>query len=411
MQGTFLGGAREVGRLALVLESGDTRLLLDYGMAPSDPPQYPKPAPPVDALLVTHAHLDHAGMAPAIAQEQRVPVYATGPTLDAAEVLCRDALKVHRLEGYGSPYQDHAISELARESRPIAWDDPFTVGSLEVQGVNSGHIPGSTMFRVQGQRSLLFTGDLTTTETHLVPAAAPVGCDTLVMEATYSGREHPDRKVVERAFVDRVEATLEQGGTAIVPSFAVGRTQELLLILEDVDADIYLDGMGGRVGELFLRHPSFLKDHRRLARVLDRVRRVRGARERRRASDPGNVVVTTSGMLDGGPVLTHLQRIADDPDSAVLLTGYQVEGTNGRRLLADGNVAINGRSVKIEGHVERFDFSGHAGHDELVRFADGCQPERIVLMHSEEPEPLIKDLESVARTVSAPYIGEPVQFT
>jgi putative mRNA 3-end processing factor len=409
MQGTFLGGAGEVGRLGLVLGAGSSRLLLDYGLAPEDPPQYPKPAPPVAGALVTHAHLDHAGMMPAIVHEYSAPIYGSGCTLDTAELLCQDCLKVHRIEGYGTPYKDFAIDQMAADARPIRMRSPFEIEGWEVQAENAGHIPGSCMYRLQsGGDSILFTGDINTTETQLVDPAEPIACDTLIMEGTYAGEEHEPRHQTESEFKQAVRATVERGGTCIIPAFAVGRTQEVLLVLDEMDIDnpVYLDGMGSRVTELFLRHPFFLKDADRLERVFDQVNRIRGDRMRRQATEPGNIVVTTSGMVEGGPVISHLKRTYDDPSNSVLLTGYQVEGTGGRRLVEENRVDLDGEVVDVNAQVDDFDFSGHAGHSDLVEFAEGCRPETIVLCHSDEPELLVDELESVAERVIAPHTGE-----
>ncbi len=406
MQATFLGGAREVGRLGFVLSSGGSSLLLDYGLAPEDPPLYPKPAPRVDAALLTHAHLDHSGMMPVIAHEHNAPVYGTATTLETADLLCKDCLKVHRLEGYGDPYPEFAIDQLQASARRIRWGSPFDVGSWHVQAEDSGHIPGSSMYRVQGPSSLLFTGDLNVPPTRLVNGANPVGADTLVLEGTYAGREHEPRESIERAFLSRVRETVEAGGVCVVPAFAVGRTQELLMVLEEVDAPVYVDGMGTRVTEIFLKHPESLRDAKALKKAYDAAERVKGHGHRKNVCKPGRVIVTTSGMLEGGPVISYLKGMHDDPKSSVLLTGYQVEGTGGHELLKTGRIPLDERVVTVNAHVEKFDFSGHAGHSDLVSFAEGVSPETVVVCHTDTPEPLVEDLESVASRVLAPAPGD-----
>lgn len=406
MQATFLGGAREVGRLGLVLSNGPSRLLLDYGLAPEDPPRYPKPAPRVDAALVTHAHLDHAGMMPVIAHEHNTPVYGTATTLETADLLCKDCLKVHRLEGYGAPYAGFAIDQLQASARRIRWGSPFDVEDWRVQAEDSGHIPGSSIYRVQGPSSVLFTGDLNVPDTRLVNGARPLGADTLVIEGTYAGREHEPREAIEEAFLSRVRETTERGGVCVVPAFAVGRTQELLMVLEEVDAPVFVDGMGARVTEIFLKHPEVLRDGDALKRAFRAAERVKGHGHRKNVCKPGRVIVTTSGMLEGGPVISYLKWMHDDPKSSVLLTGYQVEGTGGHGLLASGHIDLDGRMAAVNAHVERFDFSGHAGHSELVGFAEDVGPDTIVVCHTDTPEPLVEDLESVAERVLAPAPGE-----
>ena len=408
MRLTFLGGAREVGRLGCVVEHDGTRLLVDYGLAPSDPPKYPAPAPPVDGVFLTHAHLDHAGMMPALAHEHGASPQATPPTIAVSQVLAADALNVHAARGYPQPYSDQAPRAFAEQARPLSYQRPVRVNTLEVTGWSAGHIPGSTMYSVSGERTLVFTGDLNTAPTRLVDGARPAPCHTLVMESTYAGRTHPERGATERAFLETVRSVVERGGTVVVPAFAVGRTQEVLLVLAtDAQLPIYLDGLGARVTDLFLRHPQYLRSAAALKRALSRAKVVRSRAERQQAARAGNVILTTSGMLEGGPVLQYLDELGSDPKNAFLLTGYQVEGTNGRLLLEERSVRIGERVLRVEAQVGQYDFSAHADHDALLRFAEACTPESVVLMHSDDPTPLAREIESFAR-VHVPKNAEPV---
>jgi putative mRNA 3-end processing factor len=399
----FLGGASEVGRLGMVLKKGPTSLLFDYGLLPRDPPQYPMPAPPVDGMFVSHAHLDHTGMIPWITRRQDVDVVLTPPTADVADLLLQDSLKIADAEGFDAPFDDQDLRTARRRFRTIDFGDNVDIGEFEVTAHPAGHIPGATMFEVNGTETTLFTGDLHTLTTDLVWGARPVKCDTLFIESTYAGRQHPERLKSEHAFLKKIEQVVNRGGLALVPSFAVGRTQDILLTLAKARHEVWLDGMGKKVNLIYVESPEYVRSVKKLRQAMHRVNVVRGPRDSELAMK-GEVIVTTSGMLDGGPVLRYLDAVREDPRSAVLLTGYQVEGTNGRRLVDEGVIDLYGVTVEIKCEWQKFDFSAHAGHDELLRFIDGCDPQRVVLMHGENRQILADALDG--REVQLPQEGK-----
>jgi putative mRNA 3-end processing factor len=403
MEYQFLGGATEVGRLGMVLRSGPTSTLFDYGLLPRDPPQYPIPAPPVDRMFVSHAHLDHTGMIPWITRRQDVDVVLTPPTAEVAELLLQDSLKIADAEGYDSPFDDGDLRMARHRFRTVDFGDNVDMGDLEVTAQPAGHIPGATMYEVNGNQTILFTGDLHTLTTDLVWGARPVKCDTLIMESTYAGRQHPERIKSEYAFLKKVEHVVNRGGLALVPSFAVGRTQDIILTLAKARHEVWLDGMGKKVNSIYVNRPEYIRSARKLRQAINRVHVVDGPRSRELALK-GDVIVCTSGMLDGGPVLHYLDAVREDPKCAILLTGYQVEGTNGRRLVDTGSVDLWGVNVDVKIEWQKFDFSAHAGHDELVRFVEACDPERVVLMHGDQRELLAEALEG--REVMLPKEGE-----
>ena len=399
----FLGGASEVGRLGMVLKRGPTSMLFDYGLLPRDPPLYPIPAPPVDAMFVSHSHLDHSGMIPWVTRREDIDVVMTPPTADVVDLLLADSLKIADAEGYDAPFDDRDLKAARRHYRTIDFADNVDVGELEVTAHPAGHIPGATMYEVNGTETLLFTGDLHTLTTDLVWGAKPVKCDTLVIESTYAGRQHPERLKSEHAFLRKIEQVVNRGGLALIPSFAVGRTQDVILTLAKSRFEVWLDGMGKKVNQIYLEHPEYLRSVKRLRQAIHRVKEVHSRHGAGLALD-GEAIVTTSGMLDGGPVLRYIERIREDPKSAILLTGYQVEGTNGRRLVEEGVIDMYGVTVDIKCEWQKFDFSAHAGHDDLVRFIEGCDPQRVVLMHGENREILAEALEG--REVLLPMEGK-----
>jgi len=392
MEIQFLGGATEVGRLGMLLRQGPEMALFDYGMLPQDPPKYPMKAPPVDRIYVSHAHLDHSGMVPWMCGRHETEVVLTPPTADVADLLQGDSLKVAALEGFESPYDRSDIEATRRSSKVLNFGDTVEMNSMEVALHSAGHIPGATMFEVNGNQTILFTGDLHTLTTDLVWGAKPVPCDTLIIEATYAGRNHPDRLKTEHEFLEKIRQVNNRGGIAIVPAFAVGRTQDILLTLLKGKFDVWVDGMGKTVNRIYLDSPEYLRSAKKLKQALGKVRVVRTERGRGEAQE-GDVIVTTSGMMDGGPVLRYVDAIRDDPRSAILLTGFQVEGTNGRRLMDEGTLEIQGATIRPKCEWQKFDFSAHAGHDDLVRFVEACDPRRVVLMHGDNREALAQALE------------------
>jgi len=405
IDGTFLGGGHEVGRLGILLNCEGSRLLFDYGMTATDPPLYPSPCPPIDLLFLTHSHLDHCGMIPWLTARYDIEIHCTSVTADIAMLLIEDSIKIGEAEGYPQPYDKKDAKIASRKFDMISFGQSIDAGSVRVKAHTAGHIPGATMFELQGDRTALVTGDLHTLDTRLVAGARPVKCDYLIMESTYSGRNHPSRLKTEYSLLKKIEEVTKRGGTAVIPSFAVGRTQELMLLLKDSRYDFWLDGMGKTVNKIYMRHPEYIRSIKRLRQASNRTREVRNYHARQRAMK-GEVILTTSGMLDGGPVLSYVDAIRDDPRSAILLTGYQVEGSNGRKLLETGMMEFQGVSERVECEVRKYDFSAHAGHDELRAFAKACSPEKIVLMHGDEREILAGDLRTDGFEVLLPKNGE-----
>ncbi len=386
----FLGGASEVGRLGMVLQRDGHQLLFDYGITPSSPPKYPNPAPMIDLAFLTHAHVDHSGMIPWLAGEYDTEVRMTSVTAAFSEILARDSLKICGYEGYPKPFDRHDIKAAIRNVTPIRHRHTDYFYDLILRYHSAGHIPGSTMYEIQTDETFLFTGDLNTIDTHLMKGAEPVRCDTLMIEGTYAGRSHAPRCETERAFIEKVDEVIARGGQVIVPVFALGRTQEVLLMLDEAPYEIWVDGMGKLMTKIMLKHPWSVRDAKRLRKALKRVEQVRTPAGRKRASH-ADIILTTSGMLDGGPVLYYLEHLKDNPKNAVLLTGYQVEGTNGRKLVEEGYVDIDGERCEINAEVRFYDFSAHAGHTELCQFIRDCDPDRLVLYHSDDRSPLVEE--------------------
>jgi len=371
----FLGGCEEIGRSAILI---DEKIVLDYGLRPSDPPEIPVGKISPKSVIVSHAHLDHSGMVPSLmsSNDNSAPdVYLTSVTGDLTQLMSRDTIKVGRDQGFCF-FGVEDIKKMVAQTRYVDYGERIALNSsdygadYEFELFNAGHIPGSAAVHLKKESediSLLYTGDLKMGDTRLMESAALEeypSSDILLVESTYYGRNHQDRKEQEREFIDSIKETLNSGGSAIVPCFAVGRTQEVVMILHSYGLTPYVDGMGLSAFRTFKNHPRFLRDADELNNAFNDAVFV-NAKKRKKVLAQPSVVVTTAGMLNGGPVLYYLKKLYDDPKSKVLLTGYQIEGTNGRRLLEEGCVETNGEVVKVHTEVEQYDFSAHAGDTEL----------------------------------------------
>lgn len=402
----FLGGIEEVGRLAMVLETSDIKLLFEYGMSPGKPPTYPLPPPPIDLILLTHAHLDHSGMIPWLFSNTDQRILTTQLTGELSDLLQKDSINIAKSEGYAIPYCKFDVKEAKQSIIPIEPSQRRQIGDdYEIGFHSAGHIPGSVMFELIGDKKILFTGDFNVIDTRLVKGTKPVNCDILFLEGTYAGKNHPKkREEIEKDLLDKIDEIVKRGGVAILPAFSVSRSQELVMVLKNSGFDVWFDGMGKKVCKMFLKYQRHLRSAECLKKALNKVNLVHSDHGRKLALK-SEVIITSSGMMDGGPVLNYMNKLKNDPKSAVLLTGYQVEDSNARLLIDKGRLDFYGVREKIECEVTYFDFSAHAGHDELIEFAKKCCPEKIIPMHSDNREALIEPLKDIAE-VYTPSTGE-----
>lgn len=367
----FLGGCNEVGRSAILV---DDKIMLDYGLRPSTPPETPEGNGRVhpESVVVSHAHLDHSGMVPSLMSMGRdgtPDVYMTAVTSDLAQLLSRDTIKIGKDQGFFL-FGHEDLRKMNEHTHTLSYGERVALDGYELELFNAGHIPGSASAYLRKESediSLFYTGDIKMDATRLMECPSPEdfpAADILLIESTYYGREHRDRQELEREFIDSITETLNSGHNAIVPCFAVGRTQEVVMILHSYGLTPYVDGMGLGVFRTLRNHPSFVKNAKALNDAFGNAQFVNSKHRKKVFSEP-SVIVTTAGMLNGGPVLYYLKKIHEDPKSKVLLTGYQIEGTNGERLMDEGCVEIDGEIVKVNMQVEQYDFSAHAGDSEL----------------------------------------------
>lgn len=408
MKFNFLGGADIVGRMAMTVEGDGKRMLVEYGISPTKPPEYPLPVEgKIDHVFLTHSHLDHCGMIPAVCGRNKCELFTTPLTAEIAEFMMYDSLKIAKAEGYPIPYTVEEVEMTMRNVVPLSFGDTIELGDIDVSLHSAGHVPGATMFEFSADTSMLYSGDIHTEDQKLVLGARPLDCSTLFVEGTYAGRNHPSKEETINAFIAKIDEVIDRGGTVIIPCFAVGRTQEIMLLLKNLGYEMWVDGMGRSITDLFLDYPEYIRNAKSLKAAKRTFNEVRNNGTRARAAK-GQIIVTTGGMLDGGPVLSYLKKLRTNPKNAILLVGYQAEDTNGRMLMEERKISLDGEFVDVACEVQKFDFSAHAGHNQIVDFIKGCDPDNIVIMHSDNRELLLPDLGDY--NVILPKPGEPFEL-
>jgi putative mRNA 3-end processing factor len=394
----FRGGAREVGRSCIEIRSDSSKIILDCGVKLSeDNPEYPVLKKLyVDAVFVSHAHLDHTGSLPILSHMHiHSPIYATSMTKALTRELLKDSLKIGIEEDRELPFNRGDITRTLHSHKNVDYKKTYSKKDFKYTFFDAGHIPGSaSIYLDYKDNKILYTGDIKLSKTRLTKGMDLSFChneiDTLIIESTYGNRIHPDRNTLEKEFLDKVRETVERGGTAIIPAFAVDRSQEVILMLNSLDWDvpIYMDGLGVKITKIMLsQHPKYIRNHKKLKRALDNVYTVENEDRHyviKDLKENGGIVVSTAGMLNGGPVLKYILNFYNDSKSSLIFTGYQVKSTAGRILLETGKLPINETLVEPKFEVSFYEFSAHAGMDELMTVVNKVNPENLIIQHGED---------------------------
>ena len=423
---TFLGAAGTVTGSKFLLEGDDVRLMVDCGLYQGERRwrSLNWEAPPVDptsldAVALTHAHLDHCGYLPALVRAGFTgPVHATAGTAALAAVILRDSAHLQEEEAEGArrggwskhdpplPLYTVADADDALAAlRPVGADPVVCVGptgGATVRFVPAGHILGSSSVLVEiDGSSVLFSGDLGRPgHPVLLPRAHPPAARTVVVESTYGDRTHPEVDPEHRVMADAIRRTIRRGGSVVVPAFAVDRTEIVLLAIADLaesgaipDVPVWVDSPMALATLDIYRDPAHATEVRpeALARLqrLSGLRTAHSAEESMRLNTPGTpcIIVSASGMATGGRVVHHLRHLLPQARNTVLLTGYQAFGTRGRDLQEGAReLKMAGRYVPVRAEVVTLDeFSVHADADELLTWIGEMPqpPESVHVVHGE----------------------------
>jgi putative mRNA 3-end processing factor len=388
MKITMHGAGREVGRSCIEVQWHDRRILLDCGLKINpDQNEYPTPIDKpegIDAIFLSHAHLDHSGALPLVHHEGvNCPIFCTEVTKELTQLMLKDSWKIDRIEGRSMIYAKSSIREVLN-SMQLSQSGVYK--GIQYRLIPAGHIPGAVSVHLTYKgESLLYTGDISGAQTRLIHKHKPYPeVDVLITESTYGNRAHPDRSTVEKRFAEIVNQTIGRGGSVLVAVFAIARSQEMMLLLDQIapNCPIYLDGMSKATTKIFLRHQETLRN-RNLVKAVDRIDMVTSWESRKTITKKQGVFLATSGMLDGGPIVSYLKSLGQNKNNALILTGYQAEETNGRRLLSHGYVFLDGKPMDVTCPVYHLDFSAHADETILHDIINKTKPKFVITQHGE----------------------------
>ncbi|HDI07157.1 MAG TPA: beta-CASP ribonuclease aCPSF1 [Candidatus Bathyarchaeota archaeon] len=423
---TALGGALEVGRSAFLVQTRESKVLLDCGINPGavnpidmfprlDVPEFDIES--LDAVIISHSHLDHCGLVPYLYKYgYDGPVYCSAPTSNLMTLLQLDYLDVVSKQGAIAPYDQKDVRECVLHTIPLRYGMVTDIApDIRLTLHNAGHILGSSIIHLhigEGLHNIVYTGDYKYAKTTLLEAATTEfpRAETVITETTYGGPGDvmPSRIEAEETLTRVINETLENGGKVLIPVPAVGRAQEIMLIIDGnmrrgmmKEAPVYIEGMISEATAIHTAYPEYLAREVRRSILHGGVNPFQSeyftivehpsVREEIVEGEPC-IILATSGMLEGGPVIEYFKRLASDKKNTLIFVSYQIEGTLGRRIQrgleevstinSEGKIEI----VKVKLRVESIEgFSGHSDRKQIINYLTRIspRPERIITCHGE----------------------------
>lgn len=423
---TPLGGAQEVGRSAFLLQTRESSVLLDCGTNPGSSrpfeafPRFDIPTfelDSLDAVVISHAHLDHCGLVPFLYKYgYDGPVYCSAPTSNLMTLLQLDYLDVAGKQGVTPHYDQKDVRECVLHTNPLRYGVVTDIApDIRLTLHNAGHILGSSMVHLhvgEGLHNIVYTGDYKYGRTMLLEAATTEfpRAETVITESTYGGPDDlmPSRVEVEERMTSIVNETLERKGKVLIPVPAVGRAQEIMLVLDGYmrrglmkEAPVFIEGMISEATAIHTAFPEYLGREVRQSILHDGVNPFESdyftivehpnIRPEIIEGEPC-IILATSGMLEGGPIIEYFKNLADDERNTVIFVSYQIEGTLGRRVQKGLNevtmVNNDGRMdvTRVRLHVDSMEgFSGHSDRRQIINYITHLKPkpERVIVAHGE----------------------------
>jgi KH/beta-lactamase-domain protein len=424
---SYLGGGRQVGRSAILLQTPESRVLLDCGVdvaATTKETSYPHLEVPefkieeLDAVIVTHAHLDHSGLVPILFKYgYKGPVYCTLPTRDIMALLQLDLVKIMRSEGKEPIYTSEEIKEMVKHTICLDYDEVTDITpDVRLTLYNAGHILGSAMSHLHianGLHNIVYSSDMKFARTMLLEPAVTKfpRVETLMIEATYGGKENvmPPQKESDDELKKIIKETVARRGKILMPTLGSGRAQEVMVMVEKMIREnelekisVYIDGMVWDITAIHTAYPEFLSRnirkqifHKDQNPFLSEIfKRVGSQKERMQIIEEEGpcIIIATSGMLVGGPSVEYLKHLAENPKNSLVFTCYQGEGSLGRRIqrgerdiLMKTNVGGKPDMLQIKMEVHKIEITAHSDRRQLMSFVHRCEPrpKKVIINHGE----------------------------
>ena len=390
----FHGGAEQIGRSCIELITFEGRYLLDAGLWITDHgaefPSEIENLEEIDAILISHAHLDHTGALPLLEHNGlKCNVFSSKGNKEIIKLLLKDSYKISKLNHEHVIYNKYDIDDVMNMFIEINYKEENSIKDIKFSFHSAGHIPGSSSILIENNgKKLLYTGDVNFSNTRLLEGADLnfIEIDYLITEATYGNRNHPSREEQEKLFKETVVNTIDKNGIALISAFAVGRSQEILLILNDLDikVPIYLDGMSKQVTNLFKQNFDLIKDKEAYNNFLSKIKFIESHNDRKKIINESCIIISTSGMVNGGPIIYYLKELYNNENNSIILTGYQAEGTNGRNISEKKPVILDEEQYILKMQSYHFDFSAHSGLDELKEMILKLSPKKVIVQHGDK---------------------------
>ncbi|MBA2861347.1 MBL fold metallo-hydrolase [Methanococcus maripaludis] len=390
----FHGGCHQIGKSCVEINTKKSKILIDCGMDPSDNGLPDITDSDVDAVLVSHAHLDHCGAIPYFNFKK---IYCNPPTADLMYNVWKDTVSLSKT------YREEDIKKSMDVIKTVNYrEEKQVTPDIKMKMYDAGHILGSSSLYLDiDGKKLLYTGDINEIETRTLRAADTDfdEIDTIIIESTYGSPLDikPARKVLEKQLIDEISETIENGGKVIIPVFAVGRSQEIIVVINNYmksgalkEVPIYINGSLTHTTGMYMGYSDWLNPKIKNAienRINPFGNLIKGGDEA--FSKEPCIIISTSGMVQGGPVLQYLSLLKN-PRNKIILTGYQAEGTIGRSL-EEGATEVKPfkRAIPVNGKVVKIEFSAHADYNSLLRFMKKIpQPSKAIVMHGERYQAL-----------------------
>ena len=419
-----LGGVKQVGRSCFIVMTSESKIMLDCGINPGENnaiDAYPRidwfdfKLEDLDAIIISHAHIDHQGFLPTLFKYgYDGPVYCTEPTLPLMNLLQLDSVKISQNNGVYCPYEIRDINEIIKHCITLPYGKPTDISpDTTITLNNAGHIMGSATvhLNISGAHNILYSGDYKYAKTQLLDSAVSnyPRVETLITESTYGASSDlmPDQRVVYNSFTENINKTLTNGGKVLIPVPAVGRAQEIMLVLDKemkegrlIEAPIYIEGMISEASAIHMSYAHYLGQEvrRSVSQGINPFQSeyftvVNGWGKRDEVLNDQNpaIIMATSGMLEGGPSVEYFKEIATKENNQMIFVSYQINGTLGRRVL-DGNtnevsmMEKNGKVkvIPLKCKTQKIDgFSGHSDFNQIMNFVSRIKPKRVLVNHGE----------------------------